>query len=271
MTMRRVLHAWADGAAAFAAALAEHDPSWNSVEFPLAGGRVALWGRGMYVNRAFAVGLDAPMTIADFATLERRSAAVGVTPTIEVTPLTSPSVTALAVERGYVVSVDATIALRHELTDDTVPSDGPTDVLVEPAAGQLPVWQAVSATGWGRHVPAAIRASDAYAAVAANLDGSGFVLARDAADGRPLGCASVSMTDGVATLGGMSTLPTERRRGVQAALVGHRLRQARAEGCMVATTTTAAGGASERNLCRLGFAPWFEITTLVRSAAIDIR
>ena len=269
--MRRVLHGWADGAAAFAAALAEHDPSWNSEAFPLAGGRVALWGRGMYVNRAFAVGLDAPMTIADFATLERRSAAVGVTPTIEVTPLTSPTVTVLAVERGYAVSIDATIALRHDLTDDTIPSDEPTDVVVEPAAGQLPVWQAVSAAGWGRHEPSARRASDAYAAVAAVVDGPGFVLARDAVDDRPLGCASVSIHDGVATLGGMSTLPTERRRGVQAALVGHRLRQARSAGCVIATTTTAAGGASERNLGRLGFAPWFEITTLVRSAAAGAR
>jgi GNAT superfamily N-acetyltransferase len=64
----------------------------------------------------------------------------------------------------------------------------------------------------------------------------------------------------------MSTLPSERRRGVQAALVHHRLRLARAAGCGIATSTTVSGGASERNLRRLCFEPWFEVTTLARSA-----
>lgn len=265
--MDRVVDAWADGAGAFATVLARQDPTWGSESFPLAGGRVVLWGRGLYVNRAFAVGIDVSMTVDDFETLERRSAALGVPPAIDVTPLTSPSVEMLAARRGY-VATDAVVALRHDLAHEAMRSDRPHlvpgDVEVEAAADQLPLWQAVSAAGWRRDDRSARRASDAFAAAAAVVDGAGFVLARDAADGRPLGCATLSMRAGVATLGGMSTLPTERRRGVQAALVRHRLRQARAAGCVIATTTTAAGGDSEGNLLRHGFTPWFDISTLVR-------
>lgn len=36
----------------------------------------------------------------------------------------------------------------------------------------------------------------------------------------------MTVTDGIATLGGMSTLTNERGRGVQAALIAHRLRAA---------------------------------------------
>lgn len=261
--MRRVLHAWADGAAAFAAVLREHDPSWRSETFELAGGRAVLWGRGLYVNRALAAGVDRSMTATDFETLECRSDALGVPSALEVTPMTSASVVELAAERGYVATGVVT-ALRHHLAGATGDGVGGVDgVLVEPA--DVPTWQAIAAAGWGHEQPAARRASDAFAAAAAVVDGDGFVVARDADDGRPIGCATLSMRDGIATLAGMSTLPSERRRGVQAALVHHRLLRARAAGCAVATSTTVSGGASERNLRRLGFEAWFEVTTLTRS------
>ena len=80
-----------------------------------------------------------------------------------------------------------------------------------------------------------------------------MIIALDEDDGRPLGCASLTIHDDVATLGGMSTLPAERGRGVQAALILHRLGIARDAGCTLALTTTAVGEASERNVQRFGF------------------
>lgn len=256
--IRRVVHAWADGLAAVAAALREQDPSWGSEAFELGGGRVALWGSGLYVNRAVAAGIDRPMTVADFELLELRSAAAGVAAAIDVTPATRPEVVAMAAERGY-VEVAVVSALRH-VVDGPVPAG----VSVESAVGQVAAWQAISAAGWGYDTPAARRASDAFAAATAAVDGDGFVLARDVEDGRALGCASVAVLDGVATLGAMATLPDERGRGVQAALVRHRLALGRLAGCEVAVATTVRGGASERNLLRLGFDHWFDVTTLSR-------
>ncbi len=136
--------------------------------------------------------------------------------------------------------------------------------MVEPSADRLRAWQETSAAGWGHDTASARRASDAFAAAAAAVDGDGFVLARDAGNGRPLGCASLTMRGGVATLGGMSTIREERRRGVHAALIRHRLGLAAANDCVIATTTASPGGDSERNLRRNGFEPWFELTTLTR-------
>ena len=96
------------------------------------------------------------------------------------------------------------------------------------------------------------------------VDGPGFLLARDAADGRPLGCASVTIRDGLATLGAMATRPSERRRGVQAALIAHRLRIAAEAGCDLAVSSTIPANASERNLTRAGFRPLYETVTLAR-------
>jgi GNAT superfamily N-acetyltransferase len=259
--IERVLRTWADDAATFAVELARVDPSWRSETFELAGGRVVLCGRGMYVNRAMAVGLDGPLSDDDFEFLEARSDAVGVAPAVEVSPETHPAVHRQLAERGYRPDAETT-ALRRSVDPIERADDG--WIVIRPAnTDLLATWQSTSAKGWGHVDPAARRASDVFAGVAATVDGEGLVLATDASDGRPIGCASLTFRDGVATLGGMSTVPAERGRGVQAALIRYRLHYARSLGCEIVTSSTAAGSASEHNLIRHGFEPWFTITTLI--------
>jgi GNAT superfamily N-acetyltransferase len=126
----------------------------------------------------------------------------------------------------------------------------------------LGVWQDVAATEFEVGPGEPRRASDAFAAAAAVVDRDGFLLARDATDGTAIGCASITIRDGLATLGAMSTLPAHRRRGVQRALVLHRLRLAAAHGCDLAVASTVPANASERNLVRAGFRPLHETVTL---------
>lgn len=262
--MRKALRAWADDAAEFAIQLARIDPSWGSVTFALAGGQVVLCGPGMYVNRALACGLDGPLSEADMIQLEARSTAVGVPAALEITEATHPDVIEQLTLRGYLDGA-STAALRRRLDDlDQLPDPDPTIVIRSANTDLLPLWQATSALGWGHLDNDARRASDAFSRAAALVDGEGLVLATDAHDGRPLGCASLTVRDGVATLGGMSTLPAERGRGVQRALIHHRLRVAARRGCEIATTSAAPGGVSERNLIRHGFDPWFAVTTKQR-------
>ncbi len=263
--MRRVLRTWADDAAAFASELARIDPAWGSETFELAGGRAVLCGPGLYINRAIAVGLDGPLSDEQVELFEARCAAVGVPPAVEVTEATHPSVAPGMAARGYVAD-GTTSALRRTLDDiDELPAPDST-IRIEPAnLGLLSVWQEASALGWGHLDPDARRASDAFARVAAAVDGDGLVLATAAGDGRPVGCASLTIRDGVATLGGMSTLPGERGRGVQRAMILHRLRVAHDRGCDVVTSSAVPGGASERNLIRHGFAPWFTVSTFART------
>ena len=72
-------------------------------------------------------------------------------------------------------------------------------------------------------------------------------------DDEPVGCGSVQFVDGVAWLGGAATIPAFRQRGIQAALVAHRLRLAAEAGCDLAAVTALSSGPSARNIVRLGF------------------
>ena len=253
----RVERTWALDAVAIADALRAQDPSWGSETFDLADGRVVLCGSGLYVNRALAVGLEESVTDEHFALLERQSRLVGVVPAIEVSDATMPAVRDRLAGRGYRPSGETAVLVRPLTGGSHVDVDVDVDpAIVIERVGEsdlVSVWQQTSAMGWGHSEPDARRASDAFARAAARADDPGLVLARSARDGRPVGCASLAIRGGVATLGGMSTLPDERRHGVQKALILYRLQLARDRDCDIAATTTAIDGASERNLLRHGF------------------
>jgi GNAT superfamily N-acetyltransferase len=260
----RIARTWALDAAAHARVLATQDPSWGTEVFDLAGGQAVLCGPGLYVNRALAVGLAGPVNGDDFDRLEERSAVVGVAPSVDVVPTADRRVTELAAARGYAVLRFITTHVRPPVSGgDASPAE--PSIVIERADGELlGAWQDVAAVGFGVDEGQARRASDAFARAAAVVDGDGFLLARDADDGRPLGCGTVTIRDGLATLRGMTTLPSERGRGVQAALIAHRLRLAAEAGCDLAVSSTLPANASERNLVRAGFRPLYETVTLAR-------
>lgn len=72
-------------------------------------------------------------------------------------------------------------------------------------------------------------------------------------DGVVAGGASFRSFDGVAQLCGSATLPEHRRRGVQSALLHHRLEEAARRACDVAVVTTQPGSKSQENVQRSGF------------------
>jgi GNAT superfamily N-acetyltransferase len=241
-------------AAGFAAALAAQDSSWHSETRPLAGGHLVLCGPGLYVNRGIAVGIDEPLTDADLDIVEQRSAAVGVPPSVEVTDVTHPGSSRSLQRRSFEhdAESDVTVCVIELEQSDVTFEDLPELERITVTDSSLEQWMDVSAEGWGHVTAAARRAADAFAH-AAHVTGDRLLMAIDAGDGRPLGCASLTIAGEVATLGGMSTIPAERGRGVQSALIRHRLVAARASGCSVAVSSARTGGPSERNLMRHGF------------------
>jgi ribosomal protein S18 acetylase RimI-like enzyme len=72
-------------------------------------------------------------------------------------------------------------------------------------------------------------------------------------DGLVAGGASFRIEDGVAQLSGAATLPAHRRRGVQSALLRHRLLEAARRGCDIAVVTTQPGSKSQENVQKAGF------------------
>ena len=262
--IERISRTWAGNAVAHAVILAGQDPSWGTETFELAGGHVVLGGPGLYINRGLAIGFERPVTAVDFELLEERSAVVGVPPSIELVPTADLSIAEQAGVRGYAIQRLLTTHIRSLAgTTGSTPVD-PTIVIERADDGDgLRTWQDVAAEGFD--VGPGRRASDAFAAAAAAVDGAGFLLARDATDGRPLGCASVTIRGGLATLGSMTTSPSERRRGVQAALINHRVKVAVDAGCEFAVSSSVPANASERNLARAGFRPLYEAVTLARA------
>ena len=69
----------------------------------------------------------------------------------------------------------------------------------------------------------------------------------------------------VVALTGAGTLPEFRGRGLQTALLRHRMRAAATLGCEFAVIVTQAGSTSQRNAERLGFTVAYTKATLVRS------
>lgn len=249
-------------AVAHAHALASADSRWSTEVHAIAGGWLVLSGPGLYVNRAMAAGLDTELSIEDLDFIVERSNALSLVPSIDVSPATQHGSFASISSSGFVRNVGRDVtALTRPIPD--WPVKAPGDVLVRHVTrrADLEVWQETSAIGWGHADERARRASDAFAAAAHAVDQEGMVLAIDGTDGRVLGCASTTIRDGLATLGAMSTVPGERRRGVHAALIGHRLDHARRMGCELAAATAMAGGASQRNLERNGFTSRFAIAT----------
>lgn len=251
-TGHRLERSWAALGVAHADALARRDPSWGTQVFPVADGWAVLSGRGQYVNRVLGAGLAGAVPASAIEAFEARAAAVGVLPMFDVAELPGNVLAVELEQRGYVDVMSLTAAARS-LASAPEPGGAPAVAVEQVAAERLAEWQEHNAVGWGYTVPEARRVSDAFAAARAEA-GEHLFLARDTADGRPLGTASLAVADGVATLGGMSTLPDARRRGVQRALVAHRLLVAREAGCDLGASTARSGGDSLRNLLRLGFA-----------------
>lgn len=251
--VRRLERVWAADEVARTEALGRLDPACATETFPLADGWAVLSGPGRYVNRVLAAGLDAPVEPTQIDEFEARAAALGVPPAFDTSDYCDVELVAELRRRGYVETMSVTgTAMRLDAGTAVAPAPG---VVVELAGSdRLAEWQAVNALGWGEVEPAARRVSDVFAAARAAV-GELLFIATDAGDGRPLGTASARLTDGVATMGGMATLPAERRRGVQRALIGARLAAAKAAGCDLLVATARSDGDSLRNLVRLGFEP----------------
>ena len=81
------------------------------------------------------------------------------------------------------------------------------------------------------------------------------------------GTASMRTADGIAQLCGSTTLPAHRRRGVQSALLDHRLALARRAGCATAVITTQPGSKSQQNAQKQGFALLYSRNVLRRDAS----
>lgn len=85
--------------------------------------------------------------------------------------------------------------------------------------------------------------------------------------GVPIGAATMHVQGTMAVLMGSGTVPAHRGRGVQRALLEHRLMAAYDAGARLAVVTTGTGTRSQANVMKVGFALGYVRSILVKSAA----
>ena len=86
-------------------------------------------------------------------------------------------------------------------------------------------------------------------------------------EGTPAAAGSLSIVRGVAFFSGAATLPAHRRRGLQTAMLEHRLALAHERGADVACITTAPGSRSKQNAQRRGFVPLYTRLLMTKAPA----
>jgi GNAT superfamily N-acetyltransferase len=230
---------------------------------PFGRGALVSMGPGRYVNRAVGVTID-DLGVQDADHLEAWYRLRDLAPAVEVSAWASSTTLSTLAQRGYVPTWFRSMFALPCVSDAIRPVPGVSVVAVT-SDSDAATWRDVFASGFGVTDTTARAVSDEYArADRAVTSGQQFLAA---IDGRTAGCCSVTVADGVAWLGAAATLPEFRCRGVQAAMVRHRVAHAESAGCDLAAATALPDGASARNLSRLGFALIQHQVVLERVAA----
>jgi GNAT superfamily N-acetyltransferase len=226
------------------------EPASQSTVLAVAGGQVIYSGHGLPVNRAIGLGMDAPFTAEEIDSIEEFFGSRGERPQIDLCPLADESLLALLQERNYRIARFANV-LVCPLPQPVPPtvSLGAAEVrLAKPDEAEL--WLRVVAQGFtGSEMPpeADLRI------LAPNFYSQNALCFFAWLDGEPAGGGAMYIHNGVAEFGGASTRVAYRRRGVQMALLYHRLAAAYAAGCDLALVVTEPGSASQKNVERAGF------------------
>lgn len=246
--VRRVEHSAAELGSRQAAAMAIVAPVNQSAAQPLDGGALVSFGRGSYVNRAMGVGLGgtpfAEVVAAITAFYEDR----GLPPSLELCPFADEAFAGELAVAGYRLERFRNV-YAHDL--HSLPPV-PAEVAIEPEGpATAEARRAILSGEWTALGSAARSTSDDYCRAAALVEGAHDFVAR--ADGAPAACGSLNVVGDIGWLGGAATAVAHRGRGLQSALLVHRLRLARDLGCTLAAATAVPGEQSAANMARLGF------------------
>lgn len=253
-----------------------HLPGARAFVNLLGAGAAVYAGPGSPANKIIGVGLDEEPERGLLDEIEQAHFERACPVQAEVATLALPSVHALFTARGYLLQGFENV-LGLSLTDaDAAPdrAEGPEIEQVEGSA--LGPWMDLVITGFehpdqtgaGSGVPPPPRRAieDAFRQIA-RPDGFRAYIARfgDA----PAGGGGLRIDAGIAQLCGAATLPAYRRRGVQAALLRRRLREARLAGCDLAVMTAQPGSRSHFNAQRQDFSLLYSRAILVKEPPAD--
>ncbi len=233
------------------------DPTLSVHITEICGGAAVLLRPGSPINKLIGLGFTGPLDLEILQTIESTWHAHGESVRVELSSLADPGVAEQLSARGYRLR-----GFEHVLVRPLTPGDADRELPGIDLPEDDPAWLRTVVDGFaspdGSAVAIAPLGRDALDAVMRDfIAAPGFrrytARLRGTLGGTIVGAAAMRIDDGIALLCGASTLPPARRRGVQAALLAARLRDASRAGCELAVVTTEPGSLSQRNVARHGF------------------
>ena len=234
-------------------ALARLVPDCGTEVERIAGGVVIFAGADSPLTHVLGLGMSSPVSPRDLDLIEKFYRERNAPTTVVHCPLADLTVMKLLGERGYRI-IEFENVLVRTLEEDTGGSPA-TNAEIEVRrveSDQADLWADVLCRGFfgpDAPEPEFLRIFEALC----HTEGARNCLAW--IDGQPAGGAGLGIRDGVAAFAGDSTLAPFRGRGVQAALIAARLRDARDAGCDLAYACTELASISQRNYQRHEFQP----------------
>ena len=170
----------------------------------------------------------------------------------EVSPLADTSLMALLIERGYrPIELTSVMFQEIEAANSLVLPLNPNIKTRIIEKGEEKLWAQTSANGWATEMEGFAEFMLQFGQISASCEGSFPFLAEF--DGKAISSGMLFIYDGVAVLGGASTVPEGRRKGAQNALLDARLKFAAENGCELAIMGALPGSQSQRNAEKNGF------------------
>ena len=257
--VQRVEHTSARLSCVQVAALDSLAPRTGAQCEPFDGGAFIAFGPGRFVNRAMGLGLGEESPTATVDALVEFYEARALAPSLEVCPWVDDALLVALGAAGFRTDRFRSV-YAHDLID-LPPLDA--DATIEAESPSTADGRRAALADDAPIGTAARSVSDEYCDAAALMPNANDLVAL--VDGQVAGCGSLVALDGMAVLGGGATFPTQRRRGLQSALLVHRLHLAVSLDCDLAVATALPAGQSARNLERLGFVQLYTQAVLTRA------
>lgn len=254
-----------------AAAAALRRPDDASIIEDIRGGVAVFAGAGSPICKVAGLGFDGTPTADEMSAVEDRFARHGSPVAVELSTLADPDVGAFLTSRGYVLRGNENILGCALKRCKHVDREGVETRLS--GKDEFESWLDCVATGFASPDTQGIAAHEDFPrelielAIRDMAGVDGFVRFIARREGSLAGAASMRLHGGVANLCGATTLPEHRRRGVQASLLGRRLRDAAAGACDIAVVTVQPGSKSQENVQHQGFELLYSRAVLVRERA----
>ena len=236
----------------------------------LAGGTAVAAGPGAPFSKIAGLGFE-PIDVSLLDTAEEAFASTATPVRIELASLANPEVGALLTRRGYVLQGFENVLAKSLPAEEPSITEVSIARVVDSESAQ---WVDVLAASFAEpdtfdgpavDEPVDRAALDAIFGQISEI--SGLVRYFGRRNNDVAGGAAMRIAEGMAQLCGAATLPAHRRRGVQTALLQHRLADAGRAGCDMAVVTTQPGSVSQQNVQRQGFELLYSRAILIKSVS----